>query len=476
MPNFVPLTLNSADEQNRRIAAEADRSSRLRNMLAEQEAATNFADQEDAKAAYLAATPQQADVPPPAGSPAPPQNSGLAAQMPIESPQTITRRPPIPPSPAQIPQQAAAAMASQPGFNVEQSLPPGVAGINQSAAPAAPGGAQQQNILSPFDTPEYNRLIAERAANRPAGSGGKTIMALKADRDKQVAGVMEMISNGHADEARHVAQRNGIQIPENLFQNADIARAMAFSQKAYPNESDKGHVFYQAFIQTQGDMMAKVNAGIAAAGRPENTAQRELQKAMALALFNNNLPPKSETFVGENNTIYQTNPRAGTASPIIDATTGKPFQGRPKSVSGGRGLGMTQGQEIDWIKKVVNDSMGAITYDQAAKMLDNYKETGSFGDGGQTTKFVDDRNMWEKNMPNWAGGRDAPSVSPVSAASEQVKAITGGQQQHDTAPMPSNQIISIHGGVPPAQGRVPGTVYNTPKGKLKWTGTGWVQP
>lgn len=46
----------------------------------------------------------------------------------------------------------------------------------------------------------------------------------------------------------------------------------------------------------------------------------------------------------------------------------------------------------------------------------------------------------------------------------------------DTTAAPSEPATSAPGAVPPPAQRVTGQTYQTPKGPLKWTGTGWVNP
>lgn len=265
---------------------EQNLASRLANQQTQNDQDANAAAQQAIRGAYLAATPQQAGtppdalqnaqaqqtvqsaaaLPPPAQSPAPVQMSGTAI--------------PAPPTPAQIPN------APQ-GQHIPQ-VP--------ASALARPGSAQPNGLtsqapqtrnpawVSPFHSQQFQQAYEQNLMNNP--NAGSAIQKMKADADAVTAKVMEMAAMGNVDEAKFVALRNGMEIPDNVLQNADLTKAVTFAQKAYPNEADKGQVFYQAYMQNPGDTMSKVQAGIQAAGRPENTAQRELNKALALSAFN----------------------------------------------------------------------------------------------------------------------------------------------------------------------------------------------
>lgn len=67
----------------------------------------------------------------------------------------------------------------------------------------------------------------------------------------------------------------------------------------------------------------------------------------------------------------------------------------------------------------------------------------------------------------------AAGKAPNAVRKEFSDALTGrGPGVGEEAPAPAIPA----GRIPPPADRIPGNSYNTPKGKLKWTGTGWVQP
>lgn len=77
---------------------------------------------------------------------------------------------------------------------------------------------------------------------------------------------------------------------------------------------------------------------------------------------------------------------------------------------------------------------------------------------------VDDRGVWQRNAPYWLGGRDAPAAAPAP------------EEALPTQPAPAPAAAPAAppaSGPPPREQRVKGKVYDTPKGKARWTGKGW---
>lgn len=169
---------------------------------------------------------------------------------------------------------------------VSTPLPAAVApSPSLTASPASYAGqpmpSQNQSAqLSPFDTPEFTANLQRRLASIPGS--GNMIMQMRKDRDTQILKVMEMSAAGNTDEARFLAKQNGLQLPDVIYQNGDVARAMTLSAKAYPDEPQKAQMFTQAFMSAKGGLQEKVNAGIQAGGTPTTASQRQLNNQIAL--------------------------------------------------------------------------------------------------------------------------------------------------------------------------------------------------
>lgn len=72
-----------------------------------------------------------------------------------------------------------------------------------------------------------------------------------------------------------------------------------------------------------------------------------------------------------------------------------------------------------------------------------------------------------------AKSREA-NTSLANAREEQTRDKTANPDKYK--PLPKSGKTSDNGDVPEPAKRKVGKVYDTPKGKLKWTGTGWVKP
>lgn len=270
----------------------------------------------------------------------------------ITTGQTEVKAVPISPNPVPPPGPLASMQVPPmaPGASQAAAMAPAPAGPASApmAAPAAAMAAQQPAQqqpptavkASPFDSPEYQRQINNHLATMP--NGGLALQQIKKERDAKIGQVMEQIANGHIDEAKFVAQQNGLNIPDSVYGSADVARGLSLAQKAYPDEPDKGQAFYQAFTAAQGDLGARVQAGMAAGGTPTPAGQRELRNAIALAGFNFGNSMKMETYKASIPEVYATtsglvavNPVTRTATPINDSGTGKQVTG----VIGGKGIG-----------------------------------------------------------------------------------------------------------------------------------------
>lgn len=361
--------------QDRANFTEQNRASRMANENTQSTMDANAAAQQAIRAAYLAATPQQAGTPPDALQNAQAQQtvqSAAALPPPAQSPTPVQMSGtaiPAPPTPAQIPNapqgqqipQVPASDLARTGSNQPNGL------TSQAPQTRNPAWA------SPFHGQQFQQQYEQNLMNNP--NAGSAIQKMKADADAVTAKVMEMAAMGNVDEAKFVALRNGMEIPDNILQNADLTKAVTFAQKAYPNESDKGQIFYQAYMQNPGDTMSKVQAGIHAAGRPENTAQRELNKSLALAALQ------------------------------------------------GRNTQMTQGQRVQGIlayQKRTGKSM-----DEAANDFAVYEKTGTFP---KTELPAEEPSFFDRTMSsvgNYFSGNKPPSAP--AAPSADMNTVTQGQ-------------------------------------------------
>lgn len=160
--------------------------------------------------------------------------------------------------------------------------------VQQPAAQANGTTPMQLPQASPFDSAQFQQNLAARLAALPGNLGAQQLMQIKSQRDATIGSVMQMIENGHSDEARFTAQRNGLNIPEQFYQNSDLAAGMNYASKAYPEDPDKGQAFFQSFMATPSTTPTaqRVQQAMADAGPPTSQGQKELNKALALGRGN----------------------------------------------------------------------------------------------------------------------------------------------------------------------------------------------
>lgn len=346
-----------------------------------------------------------------------------------------------------IPQVSSSALASQsiptsaapippppPATSIPASTPN--SGQPEAAQVAVPQPAAQTGpqpnlpAASPFDTPQFQTNLAAHLAQVPGA--GQELLNIKAQRDGVITQVMQMIGNGQTDEARYVAAKNGLAIPDQFYQNSDLAQGMALAQKAYPDEPDKGQNFYKAFIAAPGDLQSRTQAGMAVAGTPTPLAQRELAKAMALAQFNSTIP---KPFVGPGGSLMMVSPGTSTATPVTMNGTGAPV-----NVVAGAGLHMGRPQP-----KFMN--VGGRLYDTekhtivVEKNIDPAKATldiiNKLISNGMSPKEAENQARDVVNdLHNNPNGPPPPSAPvPVPPKPSLLQQWFGGQS--DAAPIPS---------------------------------------
>lgn len=87
--------------------------------------------------------------------------------------------------------------------------------------------------------------------------------------------VVKYASDGLTNEAKYFAQQKGINVPEEVFKNADFAKGLSIAGDLY-NDPDSAQRFTTAYVSTQGDRMSRYNAALAAGGKPLGVGDREL--------------------------------------------------------------------------------------------------------------------------------------------------------------------------------------------------------
>jgi hypothetical protein len=132
--------------------------------------------------------------------------------------------------------------------------------------------------------------------NVAKGFGERTAQFQAADaaKDKDMLKVFEYAGDGHTDEARLFAQQKGLQVPDGIFENADMAKGLTLAGKIYGDDPAAAQKFTTAWMANQnGDFRTRLTAAQQAAGVAINPSDREYKQKIDFELWKlQNIPEK----------------------------------------------------------------------------------------------------------------------------------------------------------------------------------------
>jgi len=138
------------------------------------------------------------------------------------------------------------------------------------------GLSQGENPVAQAFDARTQQLEQKRAAEQ------KAIDDKQRQHDQDMLKVFEFAGDGYVDEARYFAQQKGLQVPESIYGNADMAKGLSLAGKIYGDDAAAAQKFTTAWMGTQGDMNTRLLAAQKAAGAAVNPEDRQLQKQIAL--------------------------------------------------------------------------------------------------------------------------------------------------------------------------------------------------
>jgi hypothetical protein len=118
--------------------------------------------------------------------------------------------------------------------------------------------------------PQRQQQIGTLAAN--TGQPDVTLRMRDAEyarKTKMEAAVMELAGNGQIAAAKHLAQQNGIEIPDQVLQDGILSKGFALGAKLYDYDPRQAGAFAMEFKRTNGDY----NAALQKAGEPVRKPQ-----------------------------------------------------------------------------------------------------------------------------------------------------------------------------------------------------------
>lgn len=109
--------------------------------------------------------------------------------------------------------------------------------------------------------PNIERLPESRALNPTASAFDERTSQLKAERqqeqdrrDKDFHTVVKYAGDGYVDEAKFYAKSKGLNVPDQIYQNADLAKGMALSRDIYGDDKESASKFTKTWSQMPADM------------------------------------------------------------------------------------------------------------------------------------------------------------------------------------------------------------------------------
>lgn len=102
-------------------------------------------------------------------------------------------------------------------------------------------------------------------------------------KDNDMLKVFEFAGDGHIEEARYYAQNKGLEVPQEIYSNADFAKGLTLAGKIYGDDPVAAQKFTTAWIQNpQGDFQSRLAAAQQAAGKVIDPLDREFQRKIRL--------------------------------------------------------------------------------------------------------------------------------------------------------------------------------------------------
>jgi hypothetical protein len=274
-------------------------------------------------------------------------------------------KPPVPQAPApgpvdQVRGQGAGRIESAP-------LPP------TQAAPAPQAAAPQQRV---------GTQVANRLAQTPGG--GRAALQLRQGDEKQKDAdetrVFHYLSNpSTAHLGMDLAQRIGMQIPQQLASNNAFWQGTAIAKQLYPDNPAAAQKFVTAFSQGGGgDVQAATQAGVQAAGAPVKRRRYGTVQGDDGIVFYDVEDPSHQIggppqtrgqFLTDNDGNMQFLRQGRTQAEPITNVQGQPLSGQRFGQRGAQSSVFQQKRQA-WLAVNPGDEQGALAYASGTKQVD----------------------------------------------------------------------------------------------------------
>jgi hypothetical protein len=144
--------------------------------------------------------------------------------------------------------------------------------------------------------------------------------ALQRQKDNDMLKVFEFAGDGQVNEAKYYAQTKGLEIPPEIYSNADFAKGLTLAGKIYGDDPVAAQKFTTAWIQNpQGDFQTRLAAAQGAAGKVIDPNDREYQRKINFEMWKQKNIPKDPVKLTPGETVLD-----GTSFKPMYSTAPKP--------------------------------------------------------------------------------------------------------------------------------------------------------
>lgn len=174
-------------------------------------------------------------------------------------------------------------------------------------------------LLNQLAAPVNNVAQAYESRTSALQQQDKAEADLQRQKDNDMLKVFEFAGDGQVNEAKYYAQTKGLEIPQEIYSNADFAKGLTLAGKIYGDDPVAAQKFTTAWVQNPtGDFQTRLAAAQQAAGKAIDPNDREYQRKIQFEMWKMKNIPKDPFTLNPGETRYD-----GTGKPMA-STPPKP--------------------------------------------------------------------------------------------------------------------------------------------------------
>lgn len=138
----------------------------------------------------------------------------------------------------------------------------------------------------------FERRTAQLKQERKEEDAGQ--LAAQKRHDDMMLQIFEFAGDGRVNEARQLAKTNNIQVPEDIYRNADFAKGLSLAGSIYGDDPQAAQKFTTAWASSpQADFDTRISLAQKAAGKPIDPNDRDFNRRIRFEKWKmQNIPQK----------------------------------------------------------------------------------------------------------------------------------------------------------------------------------------